>query len=92
MGDERQRIRDARVRAATDRAASTAQGLHHTAMISSDLERTAARGGAAGRTARVDQASGAISSRLLRGLSNARLRRLLRGLARYIAWSAFSIT
>jgi catechol 2,3-dioxygenase-like lactoylglutathione lyase family enzyme len=37
---ERQRIRDAYLRAAGERAPSTARGLHHTALISSDVERT----------------------------------------------------
>ncbi|NJC72894.1 VOC family protein [Planosporangium thailandense] len=37
---ERQRIRDAHLRPATQRPLSTARGLHHTALISSDVERT----------------------------------------------------
>jgi catechol 2,3-dioxygenase-like lactoylglutathione lyase family enzyme len=37
---ERARIRDAHLRAPQQRAASTARGLHHTALISSDVERT----------------------------------------------------
>jgi catechol 2,3-dioxygenase-like lactoylglutathione lyase family enzyme len=37
---ERDRIRSAHLRPAGDRPASTARGLHHTALISSDVERT----------------------------------------------------
>src|SRR4051812_29429378 len=37
---ERARIRDAHLRPAGQRAASTARGLHHTALISSDVEQT----------------------------------------------------
>ena len=37
---ERDRIRAAHLRPAGDRPASTARGLHHTALISSDVERT----------------------------------------------------
>jgi catechol 2,3-dioxygenase-like lactoylglutathione lyase family enzyme len=37
---ERQRIRDAYLRPAAERPRSTARGLHHTALISSDVERT----------------------------------------------------
>jgi catechol 2,3-dioxygenase-like lactoylglutathione lyase family enzyme len=37
---ERARIREAYLRPAGERAASTARGLHHTALISSDVERT----------------------------------------------------
>ncbi|GAA4611846.1 VOC family protein [Actinoallomurus liliacearum] len=37
---ERQRIRDAHLRPAAERPRSTARGLHHTALISSDVERT----------------------------------------------------
>ena len=37
---ERARIRDAHLKPAGERAASTARGLHHTALISSDVERT----------------------------------------------------
>jgi catechol 2,3-dioxygenase-like lactoylglutathione lyase family enzyme len=37
---ERARIRAAHLRPAGDRPASTARGLHHTALISSDVERT----------------------------------------------------
>ncbi len=37
---DRQRLREAYLRAPADRAASTARGLHHTALISSDVERT----------------------------------------------------
>ena len=37
---ERRRIRDAHLRPSEDRPASTARGLHHTALISSDVERT----------------------------------------------------
>jgi catechol 2,3-dioxygenase-like lactoylglutathione lyase family enzyme len=37
---ERQRIRDAYLRPAGERGPSTARGLHHTALISSDVERT----------------------------------------------------
>jgi catechol 2,3-dioxygenase-like lactoylglutathione lyase family enzyme len=37
---ERDRIRDAHLRPATERPASSARGLHHTALISSDVERT----------------------------------------------------
>jgi catechol 2,3-dioxygenase-like lactoylglutathione lyase family enzyme len=37
---ERDRIRAAHLRPAGERAASTARGLHHTALISSDVERT----------------------------------------------------
>jgi catechol 2,3-dioxygenase-like lactoylglutathione lyase family enzyme len=37
---ERERIRAAHLRPAGERPASTARGLHHTALISSDVERT----------------------------------------------------
>ena len=37
---ERARIRQAHLRPAGERPASTARGLHHTALISSDVERT----------------------------------------------------
>ncbi|MEV5704966.1 VOC family protein [Actinoallomurus sp. NPDC052274] len=37
---ERQRLRDAHLRPAAERPRSTARGLHHTALISSDVERT----------------------------------------------------
>src|ERR687898_1952166 len=37
---ERDRIRAAHLRPAGERPASTARGLHHTALISSDVERT----------------------------------------------------
>ena len=37
---ERDRIRDAHLRPASERPASSARGLHHTALISSDVERT----------------------------------------------------
>jgi catechol 2,3-dioxygenase-like lactoylglutathione lyase family enzyme len=37
---ERQRIRDTYLRPAAERAPSTARGLHHTALISGDVERT----------------------------------------------------
>src|SRR3569623_2891416 len=37
---ERARIRDTHLKAKGERAASTARGLHHTALISSDVERT----------------------------------------------------
>ena len=37
---ERQRIREVHLRPAADRSPSTARGLHHTALISSDVERT----------------------------------------------------
>ncbi|MEV5752507.1 VOC family protein [Actinoallomurus sp. NPDC052308] len=37
---ERQRIRDAHLRPAAERPRSTARGLHHTALISGDVERT----------------------------------------------------
>ena len=37
---ERERIRTAHLRPAGSRPASTARGLHHTALISSDVERT----------------------------------------------------
>ena len=37
---ERARIREAHLRPADERPASTARGLHHTALISSDVERT----------------------------------------------------
>src|SRR3954454_4594802 len=37
---ERDRIRSAHLRPAGQRPASTARGLHHTALISSDVERT----------------------------------------------------
>ena len=35
---ERRRIRDVHLRPAGERPASTARGLHHTAMISSDVD------------------------------------------------------
>ncbi|MGY1740690.1 MULTISPECIES: VOC family protein [unclassified Blastococcus] len=38
--EERARIRAAHLRPAGERPASTARGLHHTALISSDVERT----------------------------------------------------
>jgi catechol 2,3-dioxygenase-like lactoylglutathione lyase family enzyme len=37
---ERQRLRDRHLQPAGERPASTARGLHHTALISSDVERT----------------------------------------------------
>ena len=37
---ERERIRQAHLRPSGERPASTARGLHHTALISSDVERT----------------------------------------------------
>ena len=37
---ERQRIREAHLRPAGERPASSARGLHHTALVSSDVERT----------------------------------------------------
>lgn len=37
---ERDRIRSAHLKDAADRPVSTARGLHHTALISSDVERT----------------------------------------------------
>ena len=37
---QRRRIRDAHLRPAAERPATTARGLHHTALISSDVERT----------------------------------------------------
>ena len=37
---ERDRIREAFLRPAEERPASTARGLHHTALVSSDVERT----------------------------------------------------
>jgi catechol 2,3-dioxygenase-like lactoylglutathione lyase family enzyme len=37
---ERARIREAHLRPSTERPPSTARGLHHTALISSDVERT----------------------------------------------------
>ena len=37
---ERQRVRDTHLRPAGERPESTARGLHHTALISSDVERT----------------------------------------------------
>ena len=37
---ERDRIRTAHLKASAERPASTARGLHHTALISSDVERT----------------------------------------------------
>ena len=37
---ERARIRDAHLKPAGERPASSARGLHHTALISSDVERT----------------------------------------------------
>ena len=37
---ERTRIREAHLKPAGERPASTARGLHHTALISSDVERT----------------------------------------------------
>ena len=37
---ERARIRDAHLRPDTDRAPSTARGVHHIALLSSDVERT----------------------------------------------------
>src|SRR3954470_18451262 len=40
LDSERARIRDAHLRPAGQRPASTARGLHHTALISSDVERT----------------------------------------------------
>mgnify|MGYP002387718177 CR=1 FL=1 len=40
LAAERARIRDAHLRPGDDRPASTARGLHHTALISSDVERT----------------------------------------------------
>ncbi len=40
LAAERDRIRAAHLRPAGERPASTARGLHHTALISSDVERT----------------------------------------------------
>ena len=40
LEQERARIRDAFLKPAGERPASTARGLHHTALISSDVERT----------------------------------------------------
>jgi catechol 2,3-dioxygenase-like lactoylglutathione lyase family enzyme len=40
LEQERARIRNAYLRPAGERPASTARGLHHTALISSDVERT----------------------------------------------------
>jgi catechol 2,3-dioxygenase-like lactoylglutathione lyase family enzyme len=40
VASERDRIRTAHLRDVGDRPASTARGLHHTALISSDVERT----------------------------------------------------
>jgi catechol 2,3-dioxygenase-like lactoylglutathione lyase family enzyme len=40
MEAERERIRQAHLRPADERPASTARGLHHTALISSDVETT----------------------------------------------------
>jgi catechol 2,3-dioxygenase-like lactoylglutathione lyase family enzyme len=40
LASERDRIRAAHLRPTGERAASTARGLHHTALISSDVERT----------------------------------------------------
>ena len=40
LEQERARIRDAYLKPAGERPASTARGLHHTALISSDVERT----------------------------------------------------
>ncbi|MGY1634548.1 VOC family protein [Geodermatophilus sp. SYSU D01186] len=40
VAQERDRIRAAHLRPAGERPASTARGLHHTALISSDVERT----------------------------------------------------
>jgi catechol 2,3-dioxygenase-like lactoylglutathione lyase family enzyme len=37
---QRQRIREAHLRPAGERPASSARGLHHTALVSSDVERT----------------------------------------------------
>ena len=42
IGAERARIRGAHLRPAGERPSSTARGLHHTALISSDVERTLA--------------------------------------------------
>ena len=38
--DERQRIRDAYLDASDQRPATTARGVHHLALLSSDVERT----------------------------------------------------
>ncbi|MGK5113129.1 MULTISPECIES: VOC family protein [unclassified Geodermatophilus] len=40
LEQERARIREAHLKPAGERPASTARGLHHTALISSDVERT----------------------------------------------------
>src|SRR5829696_8560721 len=40
LATERARIRERHLRPADDRPASTARGLHHTALISSDVETT----------------------------------------------------
>jgi catechol 2,3-dioxygenase-like lactoylglutathione lyase family enzyme len=40
LAAERDRIREQHLRPPTERPASTARGLHHTALISSDVERT----------------------------------------------------
>ncbi|MEM7093213.1 MAG: VOC family protein [Actinomycetota bacterium] len=39
-GDEWEELRQRHLRPATDRPASTAQGIHHMALLSSDVERT----------------------------------------------------
>ena len=40
LGAERARLRDTHLRPAGERPPSTARGLHHTALVSSDVERT----------------------------------------------------
>ena len=40
LSQERDRLREAYLRPRPDRAASSGRGLHHTALISSDVERT----------------------------------------------------
>lgn len=40
LDERRARLREAHLRPAAERPASTARGLHHTALVSSDVERT----------------------------------------------------
>ena len=40
LSARREHIRDEHLRPAADRPASSARGLHHTALVSSDVERT----------------------------------------------------
>lgn len=42
LEEERSRIREARLRVPGERPASSARGIHHVALLSSDVERTAA--------------------------------------------------